>query len=385
MRVDITTKGAGRVKDGGGRRGLEGVIATTSAVSSIIGGKLTYRGYDIDDLAEHSTFEETVYLLWTGELPTEAELRSFREEISAAESLPPEVIELLQRLPDAAAPMEWLRTAVSALGLYDGHGQDTDAGGTWRAAVRILARFPVLVAAIHRLRHGQDLIDSDPGLPLAAVFLTMVTGVRPSDEASRILDEVLILHADHELNASTFAARVAASTRTDLYSAVVAALCTLKGPLHGGAAEGVYRMLSEIDQDTGVRSWLDGALERRERIMGFGHRVYKSGDPRAQRLKRLSERLAGTAGDRRWYDVSVRLEAEVAQDRGLLPNVDFYSASVYTYLGIPPELFTPIFAMSRVAGWIAHIMEQYEDNRLIRPRAEYVGHTYRTYPGMENR
>lgn len=373
------------MKAGDGRRGLEGVAATTSAVSSIIDGKLTYRGYDIDDLAEHSTFEETAYLLWEGELPTEAQLRSFQQEISSAQDVPTEVVELLRRMPDAAGPMEWLRTAVSSLSLWDGHAADSDADAIRRQGVRILARFPVLVAAIHRLRHRQNIITPDPNLPLAASFLAMLTGSRPSDRVSRILDEVLILHADHELNASTFAARVAASTRTDMYSAVVAALCTLKGPLHGGAAEGVYRMLREIERAEGVTPWLDGALERRERIMGFGHRVYLNGDPRAHRLKRLAERLAGTTGDRRWYDVSVRLEGEVARAVGLLPNVDFYSASVYTYLGITPELFTPIFALSRVAGWIAHIMEQYADNRLIRPRAEYVGHTYRTYSGMEKR
>ncbi len=373
------------MKAGDGRRGLEGVVATTSAVSSIIDGTLTYRGYGIDDLAQHSTFEEAAYLLWTGELPTASALHTFRTEIAAAESLDPEVIRLLQGFPNSGTPMEWLRTGISALSIRDrgAGGADPDAGR--REAIGILARFPTLVAAIHRLRNGQEAISPDPELSLAANFLYMLRGERPPKVSSRILDEVLILHADHELNASTFAARVAASTLADLYSAVVAALCTLTGPLHGGAAEGVHRMLTAIDGVGGVTPWLQGALERRERVMGFGHRVYKNGDPRARRLKRLSERLASMSDDQRWYDVSVRLEGEVARTLSLLPNVDFYSASVYTYLDIPPQLFTPIFAMSRVAGWIAHIMEQYADNRLIRPRAEYVGHTYRTYIGMENR
>lgn len=383
--VDITTAGSQRVRAGDGRRGLEGVTATASAVSSIIDGKLTYCGYDIDELAEHSSFEETVYLLWTGNLPTETEFQSFREQLSAAERLQPEVIDLLRGLPPSGAPMELLRTAVSALSLHDGRNRDSYPDVTHQEAVRILARFPALVAAIHRLRVGQDAISPDPDLPLAANFLTMLTGKRPSDLSARILDEVLILHADHELNASTFTARVAASTLTDMNSAVVAALCALNGSLHGGAAERVYGMLAAISNVESVRPWLHAALERKERIMGFGHRVYKEGDPRARRLKRLSERLASESGDRRWYEVSARLEGEVATTLGLMPNVDFYSASVYTYLGIPPELFPPIFAMSRVAGWIAHIMEQYADNRLIRPRAEYVGHGYRTYVGMENR
>lgn len=367
------------MKAGDGRRGLEGVAATTSAVSSIIEEKLTYRGYDIDELVQHSTFEETVYLLWTGELPTEDQLHAFRGDVSRAGSLPPDSQDVLFRLPIAGSPAGWLCTAVSALGQYEGGGDGIPA------AIRILAQTPTLVAARHRMGQGREAVEPDARLPLAANFLYMLNGEEPSESAARALDQVMILHADHELNASTFTARVAASTMTDMRSAVVAALCALKGPLHGGAAERVYRTLEEIGKEERVTPWLEGAMARQERIMGFGHRVYRDGDPRARHLKKLSERLAAVSGEPRWYDVSVRLEAEVFGALALLPNVDFYSASVYTYLGIPPELFTSVFAMSRVAGWIAHISEQYADNRLIRPRAEYVGQSYRTYIGMENR
>jgi citrate synthase len=252
-------------------------------------------------------------------------------------------------------------------------------------AIRLLAKFPTTVAAMYRLREGQEPVSPDPSLNEATDFLRMRRGENPTDAAAHIMDVALVLHADHELNASTFAARVAASTLSDMHSAVVAALCTLKGPLHGGANEAVMRTLEQIGGVDNVAPWLRDALARKERIMGFGHRVYKEGDPRARWLKRMSEQLAGETGNGTWYQMSAKLEDLMKQDKGLLPNVDFYSASVYTYLGIPRDLFTPIFAVSRVAGWIAHILEQYGDNRLIRPRAEYVGPDARPYTPMSAR
>jgi citrate synthase len=252
-------------------------------------------------------------------------------------------------------------------------------------AIRLVAALPTVVATIQRLRESKSPVVPDPQLSQAANFLYMLTGERPSELSSRIMDVVLILHADHELNASTFTARIAASTLSDMHSAVVAAMCTLKGSLHGGSNEAVMRTLESVGTVHNVSSYVRNALARKERIMGFGHRVYKEGDPRARWLKRMSQQLSEESGEPRWFEISARMEEEVTRDRGLLPNVDFYSASVYTYLGIPRDLFTPLFAMSRVAGWIAHILEQYGDNRLIRPRAEYVGPTARAYVPLERR
>jgi citrate synthase len=271
------------------------------------------------------------------------------------------------------------------MGMVDPEAENRAKTASWDRGVAVLARFPAAVAALYRLQQGLDPVEPDPELSQAANFLSMLTGSIPAASAARVMDQALIMHADHELNASTFTARVAASTLTDMYSAITAALCTLKGPLHGGAAEGVRRTLEEIEAVDQVPAWVAEAQRRKQRIMGFGHRIYREGDPRARLLKALSRQLADASGDSRWYDVSVRLEEEVRRSHGLLPNVDFYSASVYTYLGIPPELYTPIFAVGRVGGWIAHIMEQYADNRLIRPRAEYIGPSPRTYIDMEKR
>jgi len=354
-------------------RGLDGVAVTTSAVSSIIGSTLTYRGIDIDELAEHSTFEEVAYLLWYGDLPGRPELDAFRRDLAENRRLGPTAAELLRRLPPTANTMTALRLAVSALELDDPDPEDMAAGANRRTAIRLLAVFPTAVAAIHRLRRGEDPVVPDPHLDEATNLLYMLTDRRPSDVEAHAMDVALILHADHELNASTFAARVTASTLSDIYSAVVAALCALKGSLHGGANGAVLRALQRVGSVEEVPGYVRDTIERKERFMGFGHRVYKDGDPRARWLKILSSRLAHETGDGRWFDLSSRLEEEVGASTGLLPNVDFYSASVFTYLGIPIELFTPIFATSRVAGWIAHILEQYQNNRLIRPRAEYVG------------
>jgi len=360
-------------------KGLEGVTATTSAISSIIGSTLTYRGIDINDLAQHSSFEETAYLLWFGELPSRGQLESFCRSLAQSRAIPSQLIDLMRAFPRDANAMACLSTAISALAFYDPQAQDMSPEANQAKAIRLMAQFPTVVAALQRLREGKEPVGPDPSLNEATDFLAMLRGERPSEAAAHIMDVALVLHADHELNASTFAARVAASTLSDMHSTVVAALCTLKGPLHGGANEAVMRTLEQIGSVDNVTPWVRDALARKERIMGFGHRVYKEGDPRARWLKRMSEQLAGETGNRKWYDVSARIEELVKADKGLLPNVDFYSASVYTYLGMPRDLFTPIFAVSRVSGWIAHILEQYADNRLIRPRAEYVGPSARAY------
>ncbi len=366
-------------------KGLEGVTATTSAISSIIGSTLTYRGIDINELAEHSTFEEVAYLLWYGELPRQDQLDRFKQELISNREISPETIDFIRRFPRDANSMVSLRTAVSVLAFADPLAADMSAEANRRKAVALLAQFPVLVAAIHRLRCGEEPVSPDPNLGEAANFLYMLNGDRPTDSRARIMDIALILHADHELNASTFAARVAASTLSDMHSAIVAAICTLKGPLHGGANEAVMKTLESIGSVDAVPAYLRGALERKDKIMGFGHRVYKEGDPRARWLKRLSSQLADETGDRKWYEMSELMEQEMKADKGLLPNVDFYSASVYTYMGVPRDLFTPIFAVSRASGWIAHVLEQYENNRLIRPRAEYVGPAARSYVPMSER
>ena len=366
-------------------KGLEGVTATTSAISSIIGSTLTYRGIDIDELAEHSTFEEVAYLLWYGELPTQIQLDQFKRELISNREVSSETIDFIRRFPRDANSMVSLRTSVSALAFADPLAADMSAEANHQKAVALLAQFPVLVAAIHRMRCGAEPVSPDPSLGEAANFLYMLNGDQPSDSRARVMDIALILHADHELNASTFAARVAASTLSDMHSAIVAAICTLKGPLHGGANEAVMKTLESIGSVDAVPAYLRGALERKDKIMGFGHRVYKEGDPRARWLKRLSSQLADETGDRKWYEMSELMEQEMKADKGLLPNVDFYSASVYTYMGVPRDLFTPIFAVSRASGWIAHVLEQYENNRLIRPRAEYVGPAARGYVPMSER
>lgn len=366
-------------------KGLEGVTATTSAVSSIIGSTLTYRGIDINELAEHSTFEEVSYLLLYGDLPTRQQLDSFASELARNRDLTPEMTEFIRKFPKDAGPMVSLRTAVSALGFFDPQAEDMSQDANSSKAIRILAKFPTIVAAIQRLRTGLEPVSPDQALGAAENFLFMLDDRRPSAVTAHIMDVVLVLHADHELNASTFAARVAASTLSDMHSAVVAAICTLKGPLHGGANQAVMRTLEQIGSPDNVTQYVRDALARKERIMGFGHRVYKEGDPRARWLKRMSRKLAEGTGEPKWYEMSSRMEEEVKADKGLLPNVDFYSASVYAYLGIPHDLFTPIFAVSRISGWLAHILEQYADNRLIRPRAEYIGPAKREYVPMDER
>jgi citrate synthase len=355
--------------------GLRNVVAGQSAISTIDGarGVLSYRGIDIHELAEHSSFEETVFLLHEGRLPAAAELSRLGEVMGAERALPEPVLALLRGLPVATHPMAALRTAVSALGAYDPDAAATDEPRRRRLALRLVAQAATLVAAIERTRHGQQVLAPDDDLRHAANFLYMLSGRRPDATAERSMDVALVLHADHEFNASTFAARVAASTLADMHGAITAALATLKGPLHGGANEAVMRTLQEIGTLDRARSWVRQALTDKRKIMGFGHAVYRSEDPRATHLRRLSRALGEAAGQRLWYDLSEQVESVVREEKGLYANVDFYSASLYHVMGIPTDLFTPVFAAARMAGWTAHVLEQWSNNKLIRPESDYVG------------
>ena len=360
--------------------GLEDVVATSSAICWLDGdrGVLAYCGYDIHDLADSATFEEVCYLLWHRRLPTRAELGDLQSQLAAARALPEPIIRLMRSLP-AVDGMDALRTLTSALAHYDRDVQDSSPQAQYRKAVRLTAQIGTLVATWGRLQNGGGPIDPDPVMGHAANFLYMLTGERPNAVAIRAMDVALILHADHELNASTFAARVAAATLTDIYSAVVAAIGTLKGPLHGGANAEVMKLLLELGQTASgerVDEVIRGKLARKEKIPGFGHRVYTTEDPRATHLRQMSRDLGKRAGNTAWFEMSQRIEALVKAEKKLNPNVDFYSASTYYTLGIAIDLYTPIFAVSRISGWTAHILEQYANNRLIRPRADYTGPEY---------
>lgn len=366
-------------------KGLEGIVATTSSISSIIDGVLTYRGINIDELADHASFEEVVYLLWYGKLPTKSELEGLHRELSESAAVSEAVIEQIKLYPKDTNSMAALRSAVSALGLYDSEANDPSPEANLRKAIRLQAQLPTIVAAFARIRAGQEPIAPKPGVSIAYNFLYMLTGKEPEAIAVEALDKALVLHADHELNASTFAARVTVATLSDIYSGVTSAIGALKGPLHGGANEAVMAMLEEVGSLDNVESYINTKLANREKIMGFGHRVYKNGDPRAKHLQKMSLELGKITNNLTWYEMSIQIEELVTGQKGLKPNVDFYSASVYTSLEIPRDLFTPIFAISRVSGWTAHILEQYENNRLIRPRAEYVGPVSQPYVPIENR
>ncbi|QKS72033.1 citrate synthase [Paenalkalicoccus suaedae] len=367
-------------------KGLEGVVATTSSVSSIIDGVLTYHGYNIDDLADNASFEEVVYLLWNHKLPTKSELDSFKKELAKAASVPSEVIDQLRSFPiDKVHPMAALRTAVSNLGLFDEEADEADEEANKRKAIKLQAQMPTIVTAFARIRQGKDPIAPKEELSFAANFLYMLNGEEPDAISEEAFNKALVLHADHELNASTFTARVCVATLSDMYSGVTAAIGALKGPLHGGANERVMQMLAEIGEADKAEAYIKDALSRKVKIMGFGHRVYKDGDPRAKHLKEMSRQLTDITGETKWYEMSVKIDEIVVGEKGLLPNVDFYSASVYHSLGIDHDLFTPIFAVSRVSGWIAHILEQYENNRLIRPRAEYTGPDKQEWISIEDR
>jgi citrate synthase len=360
--------------------GLEDVVAVSSAICYLDGdrGVLAYCGYDIHDLAGSATFEEVCYLLWHRRLPTRAELGDLQSQLAAARRLPEPIIRLMRSLPPIDG-MDALRTVTSALAHYDPTGADMSAEGAYRTAVRLTAQISSVVATWGRLQAGGGVIDPDPVMGHAANFLYVLTGERPNAISIRAFDVALTLHADHELNASTFCGRVAAATLTDVYSAVVAAIGALKGPLHGGANADVMRMLLELGQTATAERVDDvvrGKLARKEKIAGFGHRVYRTEDPRATHLRRMSKDLGKRAGNTAWYDMSERIEGIVKSEKKLNPNVDFYSASTYYMMGIPIDLYTPIFAVSRISGWTAHILEQYANNRLIRPRADYIGPRY---------
>src|SRR5216117_2258654 len=372
------------------KAGLEDTVATSSAICYLDGdrGVLAYCGYDIHDLARHATFEEVCYLLWHRRLPTRAELGDLQSQLTASRALPEPVLRLMRALPEGNT-MDALRTLTSALGHYDPDAADQSPQANHRKAVRLTAQISSLVATLGRMQGGGGSIQPDPVLGHAANFLYMLTGERPSGLATRAFDVALILHADHELNASTFAARVAAATLTDIHSAIVGAIGALKGPLHGGANADVMRMLLDIGPDAGPDKAVDivrAKLARKEKIPGFGHRVYHTEDPRATHLRQMSRDLGQRAGQPIWYELSQRIEALVKSQKKLNPNVDFYSASTYYALGIAIDLFTPIFAVSRVSGWTAHVLEQYANNRLIRPRAEYIGPEYpQRYQPLEAR
>lgn len=366
-------------------KGLEGIVATTSSISSIIDGVLTYRGIDIDELAEHASFEEVMYLLWFGKLPTKSELESLQRDLNAYAAIPEQVIQQLRMYPADANAMAVLRSAVSSLALYDSESGDMSKEANVRKSIRLQAQIPTIIAAFARIRKGQEPISPKGDASLSANFLYMLTGKEPEAVAVEALDKALVLHADHELNASTFAARVTVATLSDIYSGITSAIGTLKGPLHGGANEAVMAMLEEVGTLDRVESYINEKLSNKEKIMGFGHRVYKNGDPRAKHLQKMSRELGQLTGNMKWYDMSVKIEELVTGQKGLKPNVDFYSASVYTTLEIPRDLFTPIFAISRTSGWTAHILEQYDNNRLIRPRAEYTGLSNQHYKPIEDR
>lgn len=353
--------------------GLRDVVALSSSICSIEDGVLSYRGITIDELAEHGTFEEIIHLLWFGTLPTQDQLDDLRSEIAANSGVPAGLIELIKGFPRRSTPMEVLRTAVSALAMYDAEAEDMSPAANHRKAIRLQGQIAATIAAYDRIRNDREVIHPRKDLSLAANFLYMLRGVDPDPLSVRALDKAYILHADHELNASTFTARVAAATLTDMHSAITAAICALKGPLHGGANEQVMRMLNEIGTPERVDSYIRAKLSNKEKIMGFGHAVYKDGDPRAKHLREMSRQLGKLTNQSTWYEMSVKVEEIVTGQKGLKPNVDFYSASVYHYLNIKSDLFTPIFAISRCSGWVAHVLEQFNNNKLIRPRAEYTG------------
>jgi citrate synthase len=367
--------------------GLEGIVVARSRLCSIDGqkGVLIYGGYDVGDLAEHSSYEETCFLILRGHLPSSGELDAFSRDLADARPLSEETASVIDMLASHAAPMEMLRTAVSA-DSFDDPDKDSNAEeANFRKATRLIAKMPTMVARYDRRRRGLEPIEPDAGLGHAANFLYMLSGDRPDDQAAKTFDVALILHADHEMNASTFTARVIASTLSDMHSAITGAIGALKGPLHGGANEQVMHLLMDIGTDGDVEREIRDRLARKERIMGFGHRVYKTYDPRAVILKRFSKTLAERSDEPQWFSMSEHIEKAVMDEKGLYPNVDFYSASTYHYLGIETGLFTPIFAMSRVVGWAAHVIEQHGDNRLIRPSSEYVGPSLRAYLPIEQR
>lgn len=368
--------------------GLEDVVAVSSDICFIDGdeGRLVYRGYDIHDLVNGGcTFEEVVYLLWNGELPDKRQFAEFDAVLKAERALSADVMTTLRTLPRNGNAMELLRSLVSAAGLFDPDDTDASYGASVRKATRLVAKLATMVATIEHYKEGREPVAPRTDLGHAANLLYMLTGQAPDEYTARLFDIALILHADHELNASTFSARVTAATLSDLYSAVTSAVGTLKGPLHGGANEQVMLMLEDVGDPGRAESWIRQALAEKKRIMGFGHRVYHTEDPRATHLRQMSREMGERSGQPQWYEMSQTIERVVRELKGLNPNVDFYSASTYYTMGIPIHLFTPIFAVSRISGWTAHVLEQYRNNRLIRPRAEYTGIKRRAYKTLAER
>lgn len=355
--------------------GLRGVVAAQSAIGDVNGeeGILIYQGYDIHDLAEHSTFEEVVYLLWNGRLPKQDELEALKAEFRANYGVPAAVIDMMKTFPADADPMDVLRTTVSSLDFYDKEGHATDRESATNAAIKLTAQMGTIAAAWDRIRNGNDVVAPDASLSIAENFLYMLRGERPEADEARMFDVCLILHADHELNASTFTTRVVSGTLAGIYGAVTAGIAALAGPLHGGANTNVMKMLIEIGSLEAVDGWVDNALAEKRKIMGIGHAVYKTEDPRATWLRRYSKAISEKKGEMKWFEMSQRIEQLMKEKKGMFPNVDFYSATTYYLMGIPLDLYTPIFAVSRISGWTGHILEQYANNKLIRPRAEYIG------------
>ena len=370
-------------------KGLEGIVATNSSICYIDGdrGVLAYRGIDIRELAEHSTFEETCYLLWFGRLPNRGELKDLAQQLGHERQLDPAIIQLVRNAPKTAQPMDILRTAVSALAFYDDDVKKNDHEANVRKAIRLTSQIAMIVASYDRIRKGKPVVEADKSLSHAANFLWQLNGEKPSATAERAHDIALILHADHELNASTFAARVTAATLADMHAAVTSAIGALKGPLHGGANEAAFRIMETIDREKADPvEYVRNMLAQKKKVPGFGHRVYTTEDPRATHLRVMSRDLGQSSGEPKWYEMSEKIEKFVKAEKKLNANVDFYSASTYHVLGIDEDLFTPVFAVSRISGWAAHVIEQLDDNRLIRPRAEYLGPEYpNKYVKMEKR
>jgi citrate synthase len=377
----------GKESTGAAAAGLRGVVAAQSAIGDVNGeqGILIYQGYNIHDLAEHSTFEEVIFLLWNGRLPKADELSELKERLRRNYEVPAEIIQTIKTFPKDADPMDVLRTAVSSLDFYDKSGHGTDREHAVKAAVRVTGQIGTIAAAWDRIRNGKEPIAPDKNLSIAENFLYMLRGERADQDEEHIFDVCLILHADHELNASTFTTRVVAGTLAGMYGAVTAGIAALAGPLHGGANTNVMKMLLEIGDPGRIDTWLDQALAEKRKIMGIGHAVYKTEDPRATWLRRYSKHMGEKKGELKWYEMSQRIEQLMQEKKGMFPNFDFYSASTYYLMGIPLDLYTPIFAVSRISGWTGHILEQYANNKLIRPRAEYIGARDQKYTPIDER
>ncbi|MEZ0393207.1 MAG: citrate synthase [Pseudobdellovibrionaceae bacterium] len=376
-----------QIYEGANDRGLEGVVACSTAVSTILDATLVYRGYTIEDLAEHSTFEETTFLLWNDRLPKASELEQFKKDLAAEYQLHPDFIKVLKSIPNKGVhPMAWLRTAVSLMGHWDSEANDNSPQANARKAIKLTAKMGTIVCAFEAIRNGKEPVAPKTDKSIAWNFMYMLkSGQEPKADLVKIFDTCLILHADHELNCSAFATRVTTSSLSDMYSAMVSAIGALKGPLHGGANEQVMIMLKKIGTMDKAQQFVKDALSAKEKVMGIGHRVYKNGDPRAAILRKISEKLTQQIGEPLWYQMSTLIDDTMYKEKGLMPNVDFYSATVYYSMGIPVDIYTPIFAVSRVSGWIAHSMEQYANNRIYRPRGKWVGKNNLKWAPVEKR